>query len=430
MATVILPPTDAAQTGEPPQAVTTGAWLTFGLVFLLMMVDYIDRQVIVSMFPSLKAEFGWSDTQLGALSSVVALTVSLGALPIAVLVDRWSRTRSIMIMGTVWSAATMACGLATGYLQLFLARLTVGLGEAGYGPAGSALLASRFPARMHGFILGAFQAAGGLGSIIGVVLGGYITAQWGWRAAFGVVGVPGLILALMFWFVPDYKTFQVNQSSQRSTLSGLLRAIWQALRQAPTALIVSLGGALHLGLVANMLTWLPSFYTRVYQLPQERAGAMTAMTVLAFSLGVIVWGRTIDRLGATHRTRRLQAMAALCLVCAALMAVAFGVLPVGRVQIGMIVLGGFFMGCTVGTVIAIVLDVIHPAFRATAAAFVALLGNLGMAIGPLVVGMVSDRFGLQAGLTLAPIFSVLAAAVFLGCVRVYRADLQRLVHAQ
>lgn len=430
MATVILPPTDAAQTGEPPQAVTTSAWLTFGLVFLLMMVDYIDRQVIVSMFPSLKAEFGWSDTQLGALSSVVALTVSLGALPIAVLVDRWSRTRSIMIMGTVWSAATMACGLATGYLQLFLARLTVGLGEAGYGPAGSALLASRFPARMHGFILGAFQAAGGIGSIIGVVLGGYITAKWGWRAAFGVVGVPGLMLALMFWFVPDYKTFQVNQSSQRSSLGGLLRAIWRALRQAPTALIVSLGGALHLGLVANMLTWLPSFYTRVHQLPQERAGAMTAMTVLAFSLGVIVWGRAIDRLGVTHRTRRLQAMAALCVVCAALMAVAFGVMPAGRAQIGMIVLGGFFMGCTVGTVIAIVLDVIHPAFRATSAAFVALLGNLGLAIGPLAVGMVSDRFGLQAGLTLAPIFSLLAAAVFLGCVRVYRTDLQRLAHAQ
>ncbi|MDP3519715.1 MAG: MFS transporter [Hydrogenophaga sp.] len=429
MASVIFSQ-DAAQTSASNQAVSTSGWLTFGLVFLLMMVDYIDRQVIVSMFPALKAEFGWTDTQLGALSSVVALTVSLGALPIAVLVDRWSRTRSIMIMGTVWSAATMACGLATGYLQLFLARLTVGLGEAGYGPAGSALLASRFPARMHGFILGAFQAAGGIGSIIGVVLGGYITARWGWRAAFGVVGVPGLILALMFWFVPDYKTFQVNHGSQRPSLGSLVRAIWQALRQAPTALLVGLGGALHLAFVANMLTWLPSFYTRVHQLPQERAGAMTAMTVLAFSVGVIVWGRAIDRLGAAHRTRRLQAMAVLSLVCAALMAVAFGAMPVGRAQIAMIVLGGFFMGCTVGTVIAIVLDVIHPAFRATSVAFVALLGNLGMAIGPLAVGMVSDRFGLQAGLTLAPIFSVLAAAAFVACVRVYRADLQRLAAAQ
>lgn len=427
MATLILP---QDQTGAADRPVTASAWLTFGLVFLLMMVDYIDRQVIVSMFPALKAEFGWSDTQLGALSSVVALTVSLGALPIAVLVDRWSRTRSIVLMGSMWSVATMACGLATGYLQLFLARLTVGVGEAGYGPAGSALLASRFPARMHGFILGAFQAAGGIGSIIGVVLGGYITAKWGWRAAFGVVGVPGLILALMFWFVPDYKTYQLGNSAQRPSLGSLVRAIWQALRQAPTALVVGLGGALHLAFVANMLTWLPSFYTRVHQLPQERAGAMTAMTVLAFSVGVIVWGRTIDRLGVAHRTRRLQAMAVLSLVCAALMAVAFGAMPVGRAQIGMIVLGGFFMGCTVGTVIAIVLDVIHPAFRATSTAFVALLGNLGMAIGPLAVGLVSDRFGLQAGLTLAPIFSVLAAAVFVGCVRVYRADLQRLAAAQ
>lgn len=423
MATLIMPSQEAAASNPP--AATLSAWLTFGLVFLLMMVDYIDRQVIVSMFPSMKKEFGWSDTQLGGLASAVALTVSLGALPIAMLVDRWSRTRSIMLMGSLWSAATMACGFATNYVQLFISRLFIGVGEAGYGPAGSALLASRFSARMHGFILGAFQAAGGIGSILGVVLGGYITAKWGWRAAFGVVGIPGLILALLFWFIPDYKTYRVTSAAAREPMGDVLKATLRAFRSSPTAILVSIGGALHLGLVANILTWLPSFYTRVHGLPQERAGAMTALTVLAFSVGVIVWGKVIDRIGEGKRPHRLHAMVVLCLICAALMATAFGLMPVGPAQIALIVAGGFFMGCTLGTVLAITLDVIHLAFRATAAAVTALVGNFGMAIGPSVVGMISDGFGLQAGLTVAPVFALLAAALFVFCVPFYRADLQR-----
>lgn len=191
---------------DAPDKAGRQAWITFAMLFGLMIMDYIDRQVIVSMFPNLKQEFGWSDTQLGGLVSVVALTVAIGSLPVAMLLDRWSRTRGIMLMGSIWSIATLTCGLAGNYLHFFTSRLFIGMGEAGYGPAGGALLAARFPARMHGSVLAAFQTAGGIGSILGVLLGGYIAAHFGWRAAFGIVGVPGLILALLFWFVPDYRT--------------------------------------------------------------------------------------------------------------------------------------------------------------------------------------------------------------------------------
>lgn len=410
-----------------PHRANLTSWLTFTLVFLLMIVDYIDRQIIVSMFPHLKEEFGLSDTQLGGLVSIVSLAVGMGVFPIAMLVDRTSRTKSIMLMGSLWSVATMACGWASNYSQLLVSRMLIGVGEAGYAPAGVALLTSKFPLAMRGFILGAFQSAGGLGSIAGVLLGAYITAHWGWRAAFGAVGIPGLILALMFWFIPDYKTIAVHHSpaADASKKKSLLMSTYHALRSSPTALFMSLGGAMQLAVVATMLTWLPSFFSRVHGLSTQQSGAITAMSVLAFSIGGAVWGKVIDRAGLNTPLRKMHVLSALCIGTTLTFMLAFGVLPVGKGQIACIVLGGFLMSCTLGTVVSITLEVIHPAFMATAAAFTTLVGNLGMATGPFVVGMLSDQLGLQTALTLLPLSALGAAFLFRMASRTYAVDTAR-----
>src|SRR5262250_1078834 len=114
------------------------AWAAFAILFGLMLVDYVDRQVVVSMFSHLKAEWSLSDGQLGALVSVVSITVALGTIPLSLLADRWSRVKSIFLMALVWSSATIACAYATSYGQLLAARSVVGLGEAAYGAAGAA----------------------------------------------------------------------------------------------------------------------------------------------------------------------------------------------------------------------------------------------------------------------------------------------------
>src|SRR6516165_9656650 len=182
-------------------------WSVFAILFLLMVIDYVDRQVVVSMFPHLKEQWHLSDSQLGAIVSVVSLTVALGAVPLSLFADRWSRVKSIFIMVLVWSSATIACAFAHSYGDLLGARSVVGLGEAAYGTAGAALLASLFPPRMRSTILGAFFAATILGSVLGVVLGGFIADRWGWQAGFGAVGIPGILLALVFVLVVrDYKT--------------------------------------------------------------------------------------------------------------------------------------------------------------------------------------------------------------------------------
>ena len=117
------------------------AWFAFAMTLALMIVDYVDRQVIVSLFPHIKAAWNLSDKQLGALVSVVSVTVALGALPVALFADRGSRVKSIVVMATVWSLATVSCMFTRSYHQLLAARSLVGLGEAGYGSVGAALIA-------------------------------------------------------------------------------------------------------------------------------------------------------------------------------------------------------------------------------------------------------------------------------------------------
>ena len=185
----------------------------------LMMFDYVDRQVIVSLFPYMKAEWGLSDKQLGALVSVVSVTVALGALPVALFADRASRVKSIVVMATVWSLATISCMFTRNYGQLLAARAMVGLGEAGYGSVGAALIASHFPSRMRGALMAGFFASASVGSVLGVMLGGMIAAKWGWQAAFGVVGVPGLLLALLYLKVRDYRTVELTPRLDRATRS-------------------------------------------------------------------------------------------------------------------------------------------------------------------------------------------------------------------
>src|SRR5215471_7572488 len=218
------------------------AWPVFGILFALMVMDYVDRQVIVSMFPYLKAQWSLSDSQLGGLVSIISITVALGAVPLALLADRWSRVKSIFLMVLVWSLATLSCAFAGSYAQLLGARSIVGVGEAAYGTVGAALIATLFPVRMRSSVLGAFFMAAILGSVVGVVLGGVIAERWGWQAGFGAVGIPGLVLAFVFLLVVrDYKTVALpsTQPTDHTRRAGKMSAgaVAAALLKPRTALV-------------------------------------------------------------------------------------------------------------------------------------------------------------------------------------------------
>ena len=397
-----------------------------------MMFDYVDRQVIVSLFPHMKQDWGLSDTQLGALVSVVSVTIALAALPVALFADRTSRVKSIVVMAAVWGLATISCMFTRSYGQLLAARALVGLGEAGYGPAGAALIASHFPARMRGAVMAGFFASASVGSVLGVLLGGLIAAHWGWKAAFGVVGFPGLLLALLYLKVRDYPTVDLTprqDRAMRSTRSA--QAIVKALVRSRTMLWMCLGGAAQVMVVSAIWSWLPSFLNREYGLAPDQAAVKAALVVLCGAIGSVVWGAVVDRAGARHPPAKLYAMALLCIASFLVVVAAFGAPRLGlemsaQVRFALIALGGSLMTCTVGPVTAIVIDVTHPAVRATSASVLALVLNLfGLAAGSFIAGVLSDAWGLTTALTAMPAFGLLAAPAFSFAARTYEADMQR-----
>jgi MFS family permease len=400
----------------------------------LMIFDYVDRQVIVTLFPHLKQEWSVTDTELGGLVSVVSVTVALFSIPVALFADRYSRVKSIVVMAVIWSLASISCMFARNYGSLFAGRALVGLGEAGYGAVGAALIAGHFPRRMHGSLLGGFFASASVGSVIGVLLGGFIAAHWGWRAAFGVVGFPGLALALLYLAVKDYRTAKLVAVDEGAPRRDLLTAIKQIARpvfRPRTMLWVCLGGAAQLIVVSTLWAWVPSYLNRTYDMPVEKAGTMAALVVLAGALGSVIWGAVADRAGRRALRGKLYTVIALSLASMVVLMFAFaaprwGYTTTASSQIVWIMLGAFLAACTVGPVTAIVINVMHPSVRATGASVLALFQNLfGLAAGPLIAGALSDHWGLQTTMIYMPLFSLVAALMFLFTAGTYEQDVKR-----
>ncbi|MFC5608113.1 MFS transporter [Variovorax soli] len=398
----VRPPSNDARVGAR-------AWLVFALTFGLMLLDFVDRQVVTAMFPHLQAQWQLSDKQLGALASVVALTVALGSIPLAVLADRWGRVKAIVAMALVWSGATLACGAANSYGALLAARATVGLGEAGYGPAGAAILGGIFPRRLHSAVFGAFQAAGVLGGILGVVLGGWLATHYGWKTAFGVVGAPGIVLALCYLWVRDPARGASPAAS--ISFSGALRS-GLGLFRIPIVLWACIGGALQLFVVLSLYSWLPTYIHRSYQVATDRAALYSAAVILVGALGAVAWGYAADRWGCDG-PGRLRVVALGCALSGSFLVAAFSFAPSGSWQGACLVMGGFCATCSIGAVPAVVIEAADPGIRATALALVAMAQNLfGQALGPFSTGVLSDSVGLGSALCIASSAALVASAVF------------------
>jgi MFS family permease len=409
------------------------AWFAFAMTIGLMLFDYIDRQVIVSLFPYMKADWGLSDKQLGALVSALSIVLAACALPVSLVADRVSRVKSIVTMATVWSIASISCMFTRSYGTLLAARAVVGVGEAGYGAVGAALIATHFPDRMRSALMGSFMAAASVGSVLGVALGGVIAARWGWQAAFGVVGIPGLAVSLLYIKVRDYHTVDLGTQSVgiARQSAGVLRAAFGAMKRSPTLLWVGIGSAVQLIVLSAMWAWLPSFLNRVHGVVPAQAGVHAALVVLCGAVGSVVWGVVCDMAGKRNPRARVLSMAVLCLISTVVLGAAFGLPLLGvplsnQAQFALFALGGFFATCTAGPSAAIVMNVVHPGFRATGASILGLLQNLfGMAMGPLIGGVLSDAFGLQTALAVTPLFGIAAAWLLVIGSRTYERDVGR-----
>ena len=403
------------------------AWLVFALTFGLLISDYMSRQVLNAVFPLLKSEWMLTDSQLGWLSGIVALMVGLLTLPLSFLADRFGRVKSLTIMAVLWSLATLGCALAESYGQMFTARFLVGVGEAAYGSVGIAVVMSIFPKEMRATLASAFMAGGMCGSFLGMALGGVMAEHLGWRWAFGGMAAFGLILALLYPIVVKEK--KINPSGQAYTKEQQPVKVKNALKtlySSRTVVATYIGSGLQLFVAGSIIVWMPSYLNRYYAMPTDKAGILAAVIVLGGAVGTIFCGMLSDRLGRVRADRKTSLAISFCLGSCLLLSAAFA-LPAGTVQLVLLCLGVFIVIGTNGPSMAMVANLTHNSVHSSAFATLTIPNHLlGLALGPLVIGKVSDHLGLHGAFQLMPLMSIFAAAVFFYAKRHYHNDITRL----
>jgi len=413
----------------PKQARRIFPWVVFLLTFALLLSDYMSRQVLSAVFPFLKADWALSDTKLGALTSVVSLAVGLLAVPLSLLGDRWGRVRSILLMGGIWSLATLGSAVAANYGELMLSRVFIGVGEAAYGSVGLAVVLAVFPAYRRASFSGAFMAGGSFGSVLGVALGGALAVHLGWRWSFGAMAVLGLILVGLYAaFISDkkldrYRVADVADGEPVGVPGE--RAKLRTLFSTPAVICAYLGSGLQLFIAGSLFAWLPSYINRAYGLAPDRAAGIAAIAILFMGVGMIVCGALTDRLSRRLAIRKWTTAIVYSLVSLVFLGGAFAMQP-GKAQLLLLAVGIFFAAGVTGPAGAMVSNLTHESIRATAFGTLTLANNLlGLAAGPLVTGILADRLGLVHAMQIVPLAAVGALVALVIGRRVYPASLAR-----
>ncbi len=398
----------------------------FVMLFLLYMFDYIDRLIVTSLFPFLKADLGITDTQAGSLVSAVYWSIVVFAFPVSLLIDRWSRRRSIGLMVALWSVATGAAAFIKTFPQLFLTRLGVGIGEAGYSPGGNALISAMYPQEKRSRMMGLWNASIPLGSAIGTAVGGIVASHWGWKSAFGLVAFPGLVIGILFFFFArDYRTVELIKKADHGPPGQRMKAadVAREILHTPSLLFTYFGFAGNTFLTSAYLTWLPSYFNRTQGLPPSQAGLKGSAVMLLALVGAPLGGLLADLWMKKRVNARLLLAGITTMGSSLLFLLAFGALQ-GNLQYAVLLLGGVTTVAYVAAASAVCQDVVHPGIWALSWSICVVVQNLlGSSLGPLVLGAVSDRFGLSSAMLVAPVVSFAAGILFLIGSRFYAADL-------
>lgn len=396
------------------------------LLCLTYLFDYADRMVVGSLIPFIKADWSLSDRELGSLTSVIYVTIALFVLPLSLIVDRWSRRKMISLMVFVWSMATLLCAFARSYRELLFARAMVGLGEAGYAPAGTAVLAAAYPVEARAKMMGIWNAFIPLGAALGFLVGGYIGQNWGWRHGFGLVALPGVLLSVLFWFTKDYRTVPLVQGKEgpSSLTSGLWGSV-KGLFRIPTLWFVYLAFAMNTAITTSLMTWLPSYFHRFHGMSEEKAGTMAAGLALLVLVGAPLGGFLADRWRKTRLNARTVFSGLTSLISALLLFFAL-FLRESPLFTPLLITFGILTVCYVAPSAAVTQDVVDPGLRALSYGLCVICQHLmGGAWSPMFVGWVSDKIGLDKALLFLPAFGLVASGLlFLGS-RLYERDLER-----
>lgn len=386
-----------------------------GLLLVIYVLNFLDRQVVNILAEPIKIDLGLADWQLGALTGLAfALFYTVLGLPIARLAEKANRVTIISVAAGFWSLCTMACGLAGNFVQLLVARIGVGVGEAGCTPPAHSLISDYTPAAKRASAIAFYSMGIPLGSLAGMALGGIIADSFGWRAAFFIAGAPGLILAILAWLtLPEpRKTVKQTQVANHPTVMDAVRElaskpafIWMSLGAAINAMVsyghIAFYGSFYLRNHAEGLQSLADFFNGFLGTELGAIGftglALGLLIGIFGAIGTFAGGQLADRY--VHKDARayagIPALAGIAGFVPFLVAMLSGstLLSLGALAIVTCLNSVWY-----GPVFASAQSLVKPRTRATASAVILFVINLiGLGLGPLAAGLISDFFAIEHG---------------------------------
>ena len=394
---------DARPSTEEAGPLYSQAYLRYalGLLTLVYIVNFVDRQILAILLQSIKLDLGLTDFQLGLLGGTAfgIFYATLGV-PIARLADFYSRKGVMAVCLTIWSGMTALCGTAGSFATLLLYRVGVGIGEAGGSPPAHSMISDYFPPERRATALGVFSLGVPLGILVGFLVGGRLDDAIGWRSTFLVVGLPGLLLAAIVALtlrepprgLSESTAFSADQAAPGA--GEVIRFLWRsrAFRHA------SFASGLYAFVGYSTTNWAPPFLIRSHGMTTSEVGTWLALIIgIGGGVGIYLGGALSDRMAVRDDRWRMWIP---CLAQALSLPFGFVIYTTDNTMLALVmIIFPTFLGLVYqAPAMALVQSLATPAMRATAAAVLLFVINIiGLAMGPAATGLLSDalepRFG-------------------------------------
>ncbi|WP_235854903.1 MFS transporter [Nonomuraea aridisoli] len=410
------------------------------MLFIVGLVDRIEHNLLSGVLPLIQAEWGFSDTAAGSIPTAAALAAALVALPAGFLADRFSRTRIIAIVVFVWAIATLGSGLATGFAMFYMMRVVLAAAENIDNPASGSLLADYYPPASRAKAYGLTRVTTYLGGV-GTLLGGVLAEAFGWRTAFLVMVVPGVLTALLVWMLREPRRGELDRlvasGEPVSAAAGAQQVkeakppFWSQFGQViriPTLVFVCIGlSFLTLGL-AGIFYWMPTLMVRDYGVSVGTAGSLSGLiTIVGTLTGTLVGSWLGRKWHGTRKGGRLLAGGSGITAGSLVLAGALSTDSIGTLTV-LIMLSSSLMSIAIPNMTACLADVVSASARGLGFAVLQLLITAGGAFGSLVVGIASDQLGsLVGGMYILVIPMVVGGLVTLGARASFERDARKVM---
>jgi len=382
-----------------PYRSSGACWYALVLLTVVYSFNFIDRQLLAILQESIKAELSLSDSQLGLLTGFAfAIFYVTAGIPIARWADRGNRRNIVSLSLFIWSGMTALSGFVQNYLQLLFARIGVGVGEAGGSPPSHSIISDIFPPARRATAIGFYSMGVNIGILFGFLAGGWLNEFFGWRVAFLVVGLPGVLLALLLRFTLAEPIRGLHDGDNHNPEPVPFGDVLRLLASRKAFIHMALGAGLNAFCGYGVANWSASFMIRTYQMPTGELGTWLSMIIgVGGAISVFAGGLLADRLA--PRDKRWYTWVP-CIAGFAAVPFLAGVYLVDGpyLALGMMIIPGLLFQTYLGNTIATTHAIVGPRMRATASAVLFLILNIiGLGAGPWTVGVVSDMLAPSLG---------------------------------